>query len=292
MLGASAAALRRGHRQRVELAVLHLRQRRIEIVGQDLDVAAEGRLQRRTGAAERHMHHLQSRELQQPGHREVRALPDAGRAIGQLVRIGLDVGDHLGDRLDRHRRMRRDDIRNPDQVADRLQLIGLVLHVAEDAVGDRVGAGIADQDGVPVALLAHHLGGADGAAAAGAVFHHRGLAPAVCRCAASNRPITSVVPPGAAGTIRRTVSVGRQSAPRLARGRIAAAETAAAPVSTRRREISLVTFHSLLGFLFAGSVGKARPVGKRRLGAGRALQTSDSVFTLATADPAPECRCS
>ena len=112
-------------------------------------------------------------------HGEVRALPDAGRAIGQLVRIGLDVGDQLGDRLDPVRRMRRDDVRNPDQVADRLQLVRLVVHVAEDAVGDRVGAGIADQDGVPVALLAHDFRRADGAAAAGAVFDDRGLAP--CR---------------------------------------------------------------------------------------------------------------
>jgi len=32
-----------------------------------------------------------------------------------------------------------------------------------------------------------------------------------CRCAASMRPITSVLPPAAAGTIRRTVSVVRQS---------------------------------------------------------------------------------
>src|SRR5438876_209649 len=74
---------------------------------------------------------------------------------------------------------------------------------------------------------------------------------AVCRCAASSRPITSVVPPAAAGTIRRTVSVGRQSpAPRLARGRMAAVESAAAPVSTRRREnVLVVTSHSLLGCL-------------------------------------------
>ena len=192
------------------------------------------------------MHHLQSRQLQEPGAGEVRALPDAGRAIGQLVRIGLDVGDQVRDRLDRHRGMRRDDVRNPDHVGDRLQLVGLVGQVAEDAVGDGVGAGIADQDGVSVALLAHDFRRADGAAAAGAVFHDRGLAPAPCRCAASNRPITSVVPPAAAGTIRRTVSVGRQSAPRLARGRMAAVENAAAPVSTRRREISLVTCHSLL----------------------------------------------
>ena len=73
---------------------------------------------------------------------------------------------------------------------------------------------------------------------------------AVCRCAASNRPITSVLPPAAAGTMRRTVSVGRQSAPRLARGKIAAAETAAAPVRTRRREKALIwsQVHSLLNY--------------------------------------------
>src|ERR1700730_830770 len=74
---------------------------------------------------------------------------------------------------------------------------------------------------------------------------------AACRCCASMRPITSVLPPGAAGTIRRTVSVGRQSAPRLTRGRMAAAEIAAAPVSTRRRENNLlVTCCSLHGLLF------------------------------------------
>src|SRR5882672_7629196 len=75
---------------------------------------------------------------------------------------------------------------------------------------------------------------------------------AVCRCAASNRPITSVVPPAAAGTMRRTFSVGRQSAAWPRRGKAAVAESAAAADSTRRRESSLVTFHSLLGFSFAG----------------------------------------
>src|SRR6195256_3313972 len=75
---------------------------------------------------------------------------------------------------------------------------------------------------------------------------------AVCRCAASNRPITSVVPPAAAGTMRRTFSVGRQSAAWPRRGKAAVADSAAAADSTRRRESSLVTFHSLLGFSFAG----------------------------------------
>ena len=123
------------------------------------------------------MHHLQPGQLQEPGPGEVRALPDAGRAIGELVRIGLDIGDQVRDRLDRHRRMRRYDVRNPDQVGNRLQLFRLVGHVAEDAVGDRVGARIADEDGVSVSLAAHGFGGADRAAPAGAVLHDRGLPP-------------------------------------------------------------------------------------------------------------------
>ena len=73
--------------------------------------------------------------------------------------------------------MRGNDVRDPDHVGDRLQLLRLVSQVLEDAIGDRVRAGIADQDGVPVALAAHDFGCADGAAGAGAVFHDRRLTP-------------------------------------------------------------------------------------------------------------------
>src|ERR1700682_4397668 len=66
---------------------------------------------------------------------------------------------------------------------------------------------------------------------------------ALCRCAANKRPITSVVPPAAAGTMMRTVSVGRQSA-KLTRGKIAAVESAAAPDNTRRREKALLVTNS------------------------------------------------
>src|SRR4051794_30597165 len=83
-----------------------------------------------------------------------------------------------------------------------------------------------------------------------------------CRCAANSRPITSVLPPAAAGTISRTVSVGRQSA-RLARGRIAAAETPAAAASTRRRDIGRVTVFLPVFEIVAGRVGNARAAGKR-----------------------------
>src|SRR3569832_2225057 len=70
------------------------------------------------------------------------------------------------------------------------------------------------------------------------------------RCAASSRPMTSVEPPAAAGTMMRMFSVGFQSA-RLDRGRIAAADRPAAPLSTQRRDTNLLgqsrgTIHSLL----------------------------------------------
>src|SRR5258707_110964 len=91
---------------------------------------------------------------------------------------------------------------------------------------------------------------------------------AFCRCAASIRPITSVLPPAAAGTMRRTVSVGRQSAAWPRRGKAAVAETAAAADSTPRRESVAITCHSQLRLSFYGSVGNARQAGKRRVGEG------------------------
>src|SRR5437762_14381083 len=89
-----------------------------------------------------------------------------------------------------------------------------------------------------------------------------------CRCAASRRPITSVEPPAAAGTISLTVSVGRQSpAPRLERGTIAAVVNAAAPVNTRRRDSNrVVTIFLPAGLLFcARRVGSAADESKRAI---------------------------
>src|SRR3954465_1256742 len=90
---------------------------------------------------------------------------------------------------------------------------------------------------------------------------------AVCRCAARSRPITSVEPPAAAGTTRRTFSVGFQSA-RLDRGRIAAAERAAAPVSTRRRDNNCLGTNPLPASCFAGSVWNRTRNGKPHEAAG------------------------
>ena len=209
------------------------------------------------------MHHLQPGELQEPRAGEVRALPDARGAIGELVRIGLDVGDQFRDRFDPGRGMGGNDVRDPDHVADRLQLLGLVIQVLEDAVGDRVRAGIADQDGVPVALLRTT---SDVPMVPPAPDRFSTIADwpqTVCRCAASIRPITSVEPPAAAGTIRRTVSVGRQS-PRQG------SRAAGQPRPKRRLRRSARGGGKCFGHVFApclaivlpGSVGTARRSGK------------------------------
>src|SRR5262245_56627976 len=89
-----------------------------------------------------------------------------------------------------------------------------------------------------------------------------------CRCAASRRPITSVEPPAAAGTISLTVSVGRQSpAPRLERGTIAAVVSAAAPVNTLRRDSNRVfTIFLPTGLLiYSRRVGTAPGESKRAI---------------------------
>src|SRR5450756_1355921 len=91
-----------------------------------------------------------------------------------------------------------------------------------------------------------------------------GLPHTACRCCARKRPITSVEPPVAAGTMMRTVSVGRHSAAaRPRRGSADAADSTAAADSTRRRENPVVTVTLPALFLcFAGSVGSAAAVGK------------------------------
>src|SRR3954454_13682218 len=75
---------------------------------------------------------------------------------------------------------------------------------------------------------------------------------ATWRCCASSRPIRSVVPPGAAGTITRTASLGRQSA-RAVVENVAAAARPAAPDRMSRREIvsAIGAFLSRVGFLLS-----------------------------------------
>src|SRR5215213_9806567 len=88
---------------------------------------------------------------------------------------------------------------------------------------------------------------------------------ATCRCCPSSRPITSVVPPGAAGIMMRTASVGRQSAC-AARGRAVAAARPAAPDSALRRERRSVIWRFPVVCFF---VRQSSPCGAQRASARR-----------------------
>ena len=82
-------------------------------VDRHLDIAGEQVLQRRAGAAIRHVHDVD------PGHHleqlagQVRARADAGAGEVELAGIGLGVGDQLGDRFDRQARRHHQHVRPP-----------------------------------------------------------------------------------------------------------------------------------------------------------------------------------
>ena len=101
-----------------------------------------------------------------------------------------------------HARMDRHDVGHRRDVADRAE-IG--QHVERQAlVGgriDRQRRGGAHADGVAVGLRPRDRQGADRAAGAAAVVHHHGLAEHLAQPSAMTRPITSVEPPAANGTI-------------------------------------------------------------------------------------------
>ena len=184
-------------------------------------------------------------ELQEPGAGEVRALADAGRGVVQLVRIGLEVGDQFGDRLDAGRGMRRDDVRESGScwrppAAGRPCRSGCGRCCRRSHWGRDCRSGWCGRRPSAGSLRRCRW---CRRRRSGSRPRRTGPRP-LCRCAASRRPITSVVPPAAAGTMMRMVSVGRQSA-RPARGNIAAVENAAAPDNTRRREKSLLVTNSL-----------------------------------------------
>ena len=167
--------------------------------------------------------------------------------------------------------MRRHDVRNPDHVADRLQLVGLVGHVAEDAVGDRVRAGIADQDDVAVRLARARLRQCRWCRRRRNGFPRPRTGP---RRSADARPamMTPIISGAAAGRGRHDERrLGGPPVGAVARARQdAAAETAAAPVKTSASRNSS-NRHKLAPckIVFAGSVGIARAQrASGRLGAG------------------------
>ncbi len=114
-------------------------------------------------------------ELLEQFARQIGQRAGAGRAVGQLARIGPGVGDELlevarGHGFVDHDRGRRvaENI-DSDEILERI--VGRVVH---DRGNEHLRAGIAEQEGVTIRLCAGDLGGAGYAASAASVLrHHR-----------------------------------------------------------------------------------------------------------------------
>jgi hypothetical protein len=74
-------------------------------------MAGDRRLDRRTGAAERHAGGVEFELLLEQFGRELRRGADAGIGDRGLARVGFDVVNQLFDRFNRHVRMNNHDVR-------------------------------------------------------------------------------------------------------------------------------------------------------------------------------------
>ncbi len=124
----------------------------------------------------RHVHDVDARHRLEhfPGH--VRGGAGTERRIGQLAWIGLGVGHHFGQRPERQRRMRQQDIRRIGHHRHLLEGIRVVAQLlVEKAVGHHRG-GSRHQQRIAVARCAGHRLAADHRGGAGLVFDHEALA--------------------------------------------------------------------------------------------------------------------
>ena len=126
---------------------------------------------------------------------------EARRAVAQLARIGLDVGDQLLRRVRRHRRMHDQDVRRGGDEDDRHEILGRVVgQLGSQMRQDRLRAVEAHVERIAVGRGFRGRVGADQAAAAGAVLDHHRLA-LLAELGRKRRATMSATPPGASDTM-------------------------------------------------------------------------------------------
>ena len=137
-------------------------------------MAADEVIGERAGAFVGDDRHVDSgRRLEQLG-REIIFRARRWRAAVEFVRLG--VGDHLGHRLGRKRRMRHQNDRRFGNEADRHEVLERrVARIGVEAWIDRDRAGVREHEGVAVRLRLGDLASADRAAASGPVLDHDAL---------------------------------------------------------------------------------------------------------------------
>ena len=174
-VGEALGTLAGEHRQQAQLAGLHHRRPARGFRG-EVDLAAEQRAQGVGGAAVGCVRPAQALQQADPLHRQLLRRADAERAVVQLARVGLGVGEQLGQRLPRRIGAHHD----AHDVAGDLQDVG---EVGDRVVGQRLveqrlaqHAHMHLRDHVAVRLLVLQRYRAQHARGAGLVLDHDRLA--------------------------------------------------------------------------------------------------------------------
>jgi hypothetical protein len=121
-IGKMGEALLRARSERLELARLQVRLRRAEGHRHYLHAAGEKIRQRAADAFVRHMNEAQSGDAGEELHREMRRAAEAGRAVIDLARLRLGVGNELAQVLRRHGCRHDQDVRDLGDIEHRHQI--------------------------------------------------------------------------------------------------------------------------------------------------------------------------
>ena len=119
--GSSAARFGPGHREGAHLAGLDVRQRPAERREPDFGAAGQHVGDALRHLAVGHVLHLDAGHVAEQHGGEMRARADADRAVVQLAGIGLGVGDHVLDRLERRLHRDREHLLRGGHQHDRLE---------------------------------------------------------------------------------------------------------------------------------------------------------------------------
>ncbi|MNY02519.1 hypothetical protein D3C86_1350910 [compost metagenome] len=166
-----------GDRDGLQLACLHLRQRRGDAVEHQRDLAAQQGHDRGAAAFVGNVHHVGARLVLEHLGRQMAGVAVAGRCETELARMALAIGDQFGNGVGGRAQRRGDQHGQGGDERYRREVLARV-------VGQRgIQAGVDGvrrqhhQQRVAVGLGARELGGGDRAARARLVFQHHRLAP-------------------------------------------------------------------------------------------------------------------